>query len=65
MQVICNHVGTEHCKKVKKIWRGCWHSKSHECENCHTGNHDMDYFTCRDVSGSFEVKCIPYQEEIK
>jgi hypothetical protein len=65
MLVICDHANTEHCKKVKKVWHGCWHSKPHDNKYCHTSNSDMGYFTCRNISGSIKVKCIPYKEKSK
>jgi argininosuccinate synthase len=49
---ICDHANTEHCKKVKKIYHGCWHSKVHDyIIGCHTDH------SCRDISGTIKVNC--------
>jgi|WetSurMetagenome_2_1015567.scaffolds.fasta_scaffold188262_1 hypothetical protein len=58
MQVICDHAGTEHCKKVLKK-NDCTHHWRHE------KNAGCSISFCTLNKKDVDVKCIPYQEERK
>ena len=59
-KLICDHANSDHCKKVKKIYHGCWHSKPHDYTILLARHKDH---SCRDISGTIKVNCIEVNHE--